>query len=104
MTYEDMIKDTRGAIVRISNFLGKKLDDQTIDMIVDKSSFKNMKEDPQARRDKQHPACFEQSGSFIRKGKVGDWQTMFTVAQSEEFDQIYMEKMKDLALEFDWKL
>uniref|UniRef100_A0A8K9WMY0 Sulfotransferase n=1 Tax=Oncorhynchus mykiss TaxID=8022 RepID=A0A8K9WMY0_ONCMY len=104
MTYEDMIKDTRGAIVRISNFLGKKLDDQTIDTIVDKSSFKNMKEDPQARRDKQHPAVFEQSGSFIRKGKVGDWKIMFTVAQSEGFDQIYMEKMKDLALEFDWKL
>ncbi|XP_070968662.1 amine sulfotransferase-like [Oncorhynchus clarkii lewisi] len=104
MTYEDMIKDTRGAIVRISNFLGKKLDDQTIDTIVDKSSFKNMKEDPQARRDKQHPAVFEQSGSFIRKGKVGDWKIMFTVAQSEGFDQIYMEKMKDLALEFDWEL
>ncbi|XP_020360528.1 amine sulfotransferase [Oncorhynchus kisutch] len=104
MTYEDMIKDTRGAIVRISNFLGKKLEDQTIDTIVDKSSFKNMKEDPQARRDKQHPTFFEQSGSFIRKGKVGDWKTVFTVAQSEGFDQIYMEKMKDLALEFDWKL
>ncbi|XP_071225021.1 amine sulfotransferase-like isoform X2 [Salvelinus alpinus] len=90
LRYEDMIKDTRGAVVRISNFLGKKLDDQTIDTIVDKSSFKNMKEDPQARRDKQHPEFFEQSGSFIRKGKVGDWKTMFTVAQSERFDQIYM--------------
>uniref|UniRef100_A0A4W5KUY0 Sulfotransferase n=1 Tax=Hucho hucho TaxID=62062 RepID=A0A4W5KUY0_9TELE len=104
LTYEDMIKDTRGAVVRISNFLGKKLDDQTIDTIVDKSTFKNMKEDPQARRDKQHPAFFEQSGSFIRKGKVGDWKTMFTVAQSETFDHIYMKKMKDVPLEFDWEL
>ncbi|CAB1320430.1 unnamed protein product [Coregonus sp. 'balchen'] len=94
----------KGAVVRISNFLGKKLDDQTIDIIVDKSSFKNMKEDPQARRDKQHPAFFEQSGSFIRNGTVGDWKTMFTVAQSERFDEIYMEKMKDLPLEFDWEL
>uniref|UniRef100_A0A4W5NCS2 Sulfotransferase n=1 Tax=Hucho hucho TaxID=62062 RepID=A0A4W5NCS2_9TELE len=104
LTYEDMIKDTRCAVVRISNFLGKNLDDKTIDTIADKSSFKNMKEDPQAKNDVQHPAFFKQSGSLIRKGKVGDWKTTFTVAQSEMFDKIYMEKMKDLPLEFDWEL
>ncbi|CAB1350842.1 unnamed protein product, partial [Coregonus sp. 'balchen'] len=93
LTYEDMIKDTRVALVKISNFLGKNLEEKTIDTIVDKSSFKNMKEDPQARSDIQHPAFFKQSGSLIRK-----------VAQSEMFDKIYMEKMKDLPLEFDWEL
>ncbi|XP_023990453.1 sulfotransferase 2A1-like, partial [Salvelinus sp. IW2-2015] len=91
-------QDTRGAVVRISNFLGKNLDDKTIDTIVNKSSFNNMKENPQAQNDIQHPAFFKQSGSLIRKGKVGDWKTMFTVAQSEMFDKIYMEKMKDLPL------
>ncbi|XP_064835369.1 amine sulfotransferase-like [Oncorhynchus masou masou] len=98
LTFEDMIKDTRGAVVRISNFLVKNLDDKTIDTIVDKPSFKNMKENPQTQNDIQHPAIFEQSGSWNQKGMVGDWKTMFTVAQSEMFDKIYMEKMKDLHL------
>lgn len=69
-------QDTRGAVVRISTFLGKKLDDQTIDTIVDKSSFKNMKEDPQGRRDKQYPAFFEKTGSFIRKGMASMLSTL----------------------------
>ena len=63
-------QDTRGAVVRISNFLVKNLDDKTIDTIVDKPSFKNMKENPQAQNDIQHPAIFEQSGSLNRKGMV----------------------------------
>ena len=37
-------------------------------------------------------------------GEVGDWKNWFTVAQNEEFDQLYFDKMKDSKLNFRFEI
>jgi hypothetical protein len=36
-------------------------------------------------------------------GVVGDWKNHFTVAQSEEFDKVYREKMTESTFEFNFE-
>lgn len=38
----------------------------------------------------------------IRKGGVGGWRGWWTVRESEEYDKIYQEQMKDTGLDFDF--
>ena len=39
---------------------------------------------------------------FLSQGIIGDWKNHFTVAQNEEFDRVYAEKMKGCDLQFDY--
>lgn len=41
-------------------------------------------------------------GKHVRKGGAGGWRDVFTVRQSEEFDKLYREQMKDVDLKMDF--
>ncbi|XP_064412293.1 amine sulfotransferase-like isoform X3 [Latimeria chalumnae] len=104
MTYEEMHKDLRSAVIKISNFVGKELDNETIEAVVERCTFKSMKSNPMANYENlpSHVADPEK-GTFLRKGIVGDWKNHFTIAQNEKFDELYHEKMKDFPLNLIWK-
>lgn len=105
ITYEELLKDLRGSVVRICNFLGRDLDDTAIDSVVENSSFKVMKENTMSNYSLLPSSFMDQTkGSFYRKGISGDWKNFFTVAQSEYFDRVYQEKMKDCDIKFFWEM
>lgn len=101
--YEDMKRDLKSVISQVADFIGYDLDQVTIDRIYDQTTFSSMKKNPNTNFTtnsiyKRRDVCQE----FIRKGIVGDWMTLFTVAQSEMFDEKYDRVMKGSGLAFDF--
>ncbi|KAM9316651.1 amine sulfotransferase-like [Gastrophryne carolinensis] len=105
ISYEEMIRDLRSAVLKMCKFVDVELDAQTIDVVVEKSTFNNMKCDPLANYEflPKDLANFDET-KFLRKGTVGDWKNFMTVAQNEEFDMVYRRKIGDLPIRFAWDI
>ncbi|KAM8927928.1 sulfotransferase 2B1-like [Pelodytes ibericus] len=104
ITYEELLQDLRGCVVRICKFLEQELDNEAIDSVVKHATFKTMKDNKMSNWSMMTSGLLDHSkGSFLRKGISGDWKNHFTVAQSEYFDNIYQEKMKDFNFNFFWE-
>ncbi|KAM5180336.1 amine sulfotransferase-like [Mantella aurantiaca] len=106
LKYEDMIKDLRSVVQQICTFIGRQLDDEAIDLVVKKATFKEMKKDPLANKESMPETIIDKASAslFMRKGQVGDWKNTMTVAQSERFDKLFQEEMGDLSLNFTWQI
>ena len=99
LSYEGLHTDTFSWAKKLAQFLGSSADDATVQQIVDKCSFGNMLQ----RKGKE---WVDDKGNSVmyRKGKVGDWKTWFTVAQSEMMDAICRDKMKGSRIQFQYTL
>ncbi|NWT40774.1 ST1B1 Sulfotransferase, partial [Chroicocephalus maculipennis] len=99
--YEDLKEDLRREIAKMAHFLGQELPEATLDAITQHTSFEAMRDNPTTNYS-MVPSHFMDQGisPFMRKGTTGDWKNHFTVAQSERFDQDYMQKMSDTDLRF----
>jgi len=93
MSYEDMKQDSVKEIKKVSDFLGLKRDDRLIEEIADKCEFSKMKKEKDSMENKAE--WKDGQPGMYRKGQVGDWKNWFTVAQNEQFDAVFTDKMRD---------
>ncbi|KAM8809900.1 amine sulfotransferase-like [Eudromia elegans] len=105
LTYEEMKKDLRSAVLKICNFLGRNLSEKELESVVRQATFENMRKDPRANNEKMPGQLKEdREGHFMRKGTIGDWKNFMTVAQSERVDEVLKEKMENLPIKFIWDM
>lgn len=95
LKYEDLIENLERELWKIAAFLRLPLSPDTLNRIVEKTAFQNMKSDAFSN----YHEVREFRGIF-RKGVVGSWKEEFTVAQSERFDKIYEDRMRGSGLDF----
>lgn len=103
ITYEELKQDLQGSVRRLCHFLGQNLDDDAISSVVQNASFMAMRQNPMCSSILLPADIMDQTkGQFLRKGICGDWKNHFTVAQTETFNRIYLEKMRGLNVAFPW--
>ena len=101
LKYEDLVTMRREQINKIANFLGLNLTEQHLNTVYELSSFDKMKNNA-ATNLKGKPGVEQDVSEFIRKGKIGQWKSYFTVSQNEMFDQKYQPMLDKVGLTFQW--
>ncbi|XP_029440623.1 sulfotransferase family cytosolic 2B member 1-like [Rhinatrema bivittatum] len=103
LSYEELLQDLRGSVVRICDFLGRQLDEAAIDSVVENATFKTMKDNKMANYSLVPKEFMDvQKSAFLRKGISGDWKNHFTPSMRESFEAAYKEAMKDIKVKFMW--
>ena len=102
--YEDMKKSHRDHVVKIAKFLGYDFSDKLIDIIVQKTSLKDMSVSLNGMVKKLAPGTNPEKPQFVRKGQVGDWVNYFSEEQSKFVETKCLEYLKPLGLEFKYKI
>ncbi|XP_007663326.2 amine sulfotransferase-like [Ornithorhynchus anatinus] len=105
VSFEEMKKDLRNAVLKISKFLGKELSDEDMESVVKQATFQNMKKDPRANYENiSIDFGSSEAPVFLRKGTIGDWKNYLTVSQSEKLDKTFQEQMEGVPLKFIWDM
>ncbi|KAJ6654392.1 hypothetical protein lerEdw1_006985 [Lerista edwardsae] len=103
--YEDMKENPAQEIRKVAQFLCRDLPEPVLNQIVRYTSFESMKTNPMVNYSTLPSFILDQAVSpFMRKGIVGDWKEHFTLAQSEQVDDIYAQEMRDCSLTFRTQL
>ncbi|XP_038578212.1 cytosolic sulfotransferase 3-like isoform X2 [Micropterus salmoides] len=99
MFYEDLIEDCGREIDRLCSFLGLSPSAEETERVTNGVTFDNMKANKMTNYSTSQ-VMNQKVSPFMRKGKVGDWKNHFTVAQDEQFEEDYKQKMKNPTLKF----
>lgn len=99
MFYEDLIEDSLREILKLCDFLGLSPSSEELEKIKAAVMFDSMRENEMINYTTSK-MMDQKVSPFLRKGKVGDWKNLFTVAQNEAFEEDYKQKMKDSQLVF----
>jgi len=100
LMYENMKHDHAGNVAKLASFLDIQADSQLIETVVRLSSFQSMTSNETTNFD-WIPQKADKPKHF-RKGDIGDWRNHFSAEQSQQMDDIFMEKMKGSDLQFDF--
>ncbi len=78
-----MKSDPHSHVIKLAEFSGHKLSNADINLIVEKSSFKNMA----PKLNEPDPAWRSERSNFARRGVVGDYKNYISNEQAEYLDQ-----------------
>ena len=100
--YEDMKKDLKSQIRKVATFLGKSYSDEQVDKLAEHLHIDNFKKNPWVNLEHLQDGITMRNdrGSFIRKGKTGDWKNHFTPEMTAKFEKWMAEKLKGTDLTF----
>jgi len=82
--YETMKADQRRVISKIAKHIGQELTESEIDVVDEYTRFENLSKT--CSINKPSPKFHSDRGSFLRKGKVGDWAEHFPPSLAAEWD------------------
>lgn len=101
VTYEDMKKNIKEVISKLCTFLGKQLNQEVVDAIIEHTSFEEMKHNKMVNFEFVPKVGINQEISpFMRKGIVGDWVNHFSAEQNQFYDELLKEKLAGTGLTF----
>ncbi|XP_053376110.1 sulfotransferase 1E1-like [Mercenaria mercenaria] len=95
MFYEDLKLDTENELNKLLKFLDIELDMTLKNSIIDACSFEKMTKEKELVSKELSEKIIRGGFNFFRKGKIGDWKNLFTVAQNKMFDEIWNKQMNN---------
>lgn len=105
ITYEEMLQDLPAALKRLSDFLGRNLDDATIQKIAEHCSFQTMKNNKLSNFSLVPKAFMDNDKSpFFRKGHAGDWKQHFSSEQLARFTSVIHRELEGESSLLPWSL
>ncbi|XP_060070459.1 sulfotransferase 4A1-like [Ylistrum balloti] len=105
LSYSDFRKNTFENVVKMAKFLEVDRDEDFLRSVTQNIQFEKLKEshiETTPSNDRWKEICDEGRLPIYRKGQPGEWKNMFTVAQSEHFDQVYAKKVVELGLKINF--
>jgi len=98
--YEDLKKDFQSETKKLASFLETPMSPEKLAEITEKCTISSM------RKSYEERPGFESklAAAFINKGGIGGWKDYFTVAQSEEWDQLQEEQMSNTDVKFQFTI
>ncbi|XP_004067176.2 sulfotransferase family cytosolic 2B member 1-like [Oryzias latipes] len=104
ITFEQMSMDLRGSIEKVGVFLQCGLQEEELSSCVEHSRFSSMKDNKMINYSLVPEEIIDhKKGSFMRKGQIGDWRSLFTEELDQYFERIFTSKMLGCNLEFVWE-
>jgi len=98
--YEDLKKDFNKEVNKLARHMEISLSEEKLAEIAEKCTITAMRKSYEGRTGIQA----KHAAAFIHKGGVGGWKNYFTVAQSEEWDEIVEEKLNKTDIKFQFTI
>ena len=101
LNFESMKLDLKGHVLKLSDFLGKKISDKVLETIVQRTTYSNMVKDSMLNPMPENIPFFRKD--FMRGGKIGSWKDCFTKEQIEFIDEKSEKILKPVGLTFNYE-
>ncbi|CAH2086176.1 unnamed protein product [Euphydryas editha] len=100
--YEELSKDLRAAVERVSKFFGKRFTEKQVKDLCEHLSIENFKVNKSVNYDVMRELGILQPGAatFIRKGKAGGWRDYFDDEMAAEADKWIGQNLRDTDFRF----